>query len=52
MTKSTINTKIERSSLGTSTARNARRSVPAAAAAQVVARAEADRRKLEKSGTK
>lgn len=44
--------KIERSSLGTFQARAARRSVSPAAAAKVVARAEAERKRDETRGTK
>jgi hypothetical protein len=47
-----IKTKVERSSLGTFKARAARRSVSQADAAQVVARAEAERRRDETRGTK
>jgi hypothetical protein len=44
--------KVERSSLGTSQARAARRSISPAAAAKVVARAEAERKRDEREHTK
>ena len=52
MKNSRIASKIERSSLGTFQARAARRSVSPAAAARVVARAEAERKRDESGGTK
>lgn len=52
MTDRRIAMKVERSSLGTFEARAARRSVSPSAAAKVVARAEAERKREEIRGTK
>ncbi len=52
MTNRRIAMKIERSSLGTFHAQAARRSVSPAAAAKVVARADAERKSRERGSTK
>ena len=52
MNKRSIERRIERSSLGTTHAKAARRTVSPVAAAKVVARAEAQRRPDEKSNPK
>lgn len=52
MNKRGIVTKVERSSLGTFQARAARRSISTAAAAKVVARAEAERKRDDIRRTK